>query len=181
MDKLNPLPIHFVDLETTALTPVQGEIIEICILTSLDWGYTISDVYHKKVKPVHLHTANPEALQVNGYTDGDHDTEPTWAEIKNTVSDILSTGVICAHNAIFESSWLNYYCNQSITHRFMCTQTLVYAHLPLRSASMQGVRQCLGWSEEGAHTAYVDAYDVYRLFRLLLVEPTMADDETDTT
>ena len=57
MDLQNPRTIHFVDLETTHLNPVHGEIIDICILTSKDWGKTLDNIYCTKIKPVHIETA----------------------------------------------------------------------------------------------------------------------------
>ena len=170
MDMQNPRTIHFVDLETTHLDPVHGEIIEICILTSHDWGRTIHDMIHTKVKPVHIETALPGALVVNGYNESDWSDAPLWTDIVDQVSDRLSDGIICAHNAIFESQWLTHHCNNVLTHRFMCTQTLAYTFLPLRSASMKAIRDFYNWSDDGAHTAYVDAFDCYRFFVICMTD-----------
>ena len=100
MDLENPHTIHFVDLETTHLDPTQGEIIEICILTSHDWGKTIDDIYCTKIKPVQIETADPVALTVNGYNESDWVDAPVWSDISDHVSALLSDGIICAHNAI---------------------------------------------------------------------------------
>lgn len=171
MDMTNPHTLHFVDLETTHLDPTQGEIIDICIITSTDWGRTIQTIYSTKVKPVHIGTADPAALNINGYNESDWADAPVWADIVNEVSEILSDGIICAHHAIFESDWLKYHCTPRITHRFMCTQTLVYTFLPLRSASMSGLRDFFDWSHDDAHTAEADAYDCYRFFKCILHDP----------
>lgn len=164
MDLENPHTIHFVDLETTHLDPTQGEIIEICILTSHDWGKTIDDIYCTKIKPVQIETADPVALTVNGYNESDWVDAPVWSDISDHVSALLSDGIICAHNAIFESQWLKHHCNSAITRKFMCTITLAYTCLPLKWASMSAIRKHFDWSAENAHTAAADAYDCYRLF-----------------
>ena len=170
MDMQNPLTIHFVDLETTHLDPLKGEIIEICVLTSYDWGKTITDIIHTKIKPRHIHTADKTSLNVNGYNENDWVDAPTWDCVVDQVSERLSTGIICAHHAIFESAWLTQHCKH-LTHRFMCTQTLAYWYLPLRSASMSAIRAYFNWSTEGAHTAYIDAYDCYRFFTVCMSDP----------
>jgi DNA polymerase III epsilon subunit-like protein len=177
MNLNDPRTIHFVDLETTHLDEYKGEIIEICILTSHDWGKTIHDMIHTKVKPVHINTAHPTSLVVNGYNDADWSDAPLWTDIVAEVSQRLSTGIICAHNAIFEQKWLSYHCHNVLTHRFMCTQTLAYTFLPLRSASMSVIRQYFDWSEDDAHTAYVDAYDCYRFFVICMTDvlPSVPD------
>ena len=164
MNLENPHTIHFVDLETTHLEPDKGEIIDICILTSHDWGRTIHDVYCTKVRPVHIETADPAALNVNGYNESDWAAAPLWSDIVNDVSERLSEGIICAHHAIFESAWLRHHCTGRLTHRFMCTHTLAYTFLPLRSASMSAIRDYFNWSHDDAHTAYADAYDCYQFF-----------------
>ena len=164
MNLNKPHTIHFVDLETTHLDPKKGEIIDICILTSHDWGRTIHDVFATRVKPVHIETAHPGALNVNGYNDADWSEAPLWSDVVDIASEILSTGIICAHNAIFESEWLSHHCHNVLTHRFMCTQTLAYTFLPLRSASMSAIRDYFNWSHDDAHTAYADAYDCYQFF-----------------
>lgn len=164
MDLNDPRTIHFVDIETTHLDPRIGEIIEICILTSNDWGKTIHDVYHTKVKPVRLDKASAAALNVNGYNDDDWSDAPYWFQVVAEISRRLSDGIICAHNAIFESKWLSHHCTDILTHRFMCTMTLAYAYLPLRTASMTAIRDYYSWSHDDAHTAYADAYDCYMFF-----------------
>lgn len=171
MDMTNPHVLHFVDLETTHLDPEKGEIIEICILTSRDWGRTIDHVYCTKVKPVHIETAAPAALNVNGYNESDWADAPIWLDIVNHVSHLLSEGIICAHHAIFESAWLRHHCTPAITHRFMCTQTLAYFFLPTRSASMSAIRDHFNWSHDDAHTAYADAYDCYMFFVTCMTDP----------
>lgn len=170
MDLNNPRTIHFVDLETTHLDPVHGEIIDICILTSKDWGKTIDNILCTKIKPVHIETADPAALNVNGYNESDWADAPVWADVVAEVSQILSDGIICAHNVLFEMKWLTHHCYR-ITHRHMCTQTLAYTFLPLRSASLSAIRDYYNWSHDDAHTAYADAYDCYLFFVTCMTDP----------
>ena len=170
MDLQNPRTIHFVDLETTHLDPTQGEIIEICILTSKDWGKTIDNILCTRVKPVRIETADPAALNVNGYNESDWADAPVWADVVAEVSQILSDGIICAHNVLFEMKWLQHH-SYNITHRHMCTMTLAYTFLPLRSASLSAIRDYYKWSHDDAHTAYADAYDCYMFFITCMTDP----------
>ncbi len=160
--------IVFLDLETTSLDPVNGEIIEICIL----WGK--NKMYHKKVMPLHIDTANPLSLEINGYS-ADEWYDAIHPELlANEIGPILSGAVVVAHNVHFDLSFL-----EELLHRYgvkwsrrrpIDTITLAYEHLTiigLKSVSFDSIRRFLGWTTKGAHRAKKDALDVRKLYYLL--------------
>src|SRR5258708_781182 len=60
-------PIAFTDLETTGLSVIKHEIIEIgAVITNSD--LEVIDEVDLKVHPRHIETAQARALEINGYT-----------------------------------------------------------------------------------------------------------------
>jgi len=165
-------PIHFVDIETTHFDWNVGEIIEICIWTSMDGGQTISNRYHTYIKPQYLERANPRALEVNGYTDERWSTAPTWMEVAPQIYQILEYGIFCAHNVNFDWYWIDHHIKstigQKITWRKLDTQSLVWIYIPTKSAKMDTLRQMFGWSTINSHTASKDVEDLWRLFKTMV-------------
>lgn len=163
-------PLHFVDIETTHFDWTVGEIVEVCIWTSLDGGQTISNRYHTYIQPEHLERANPRALEVNGYTDEKWAGAPRWVDVCDQIYRILEYGIFCAHNVNFDWYWLDYHIKsttgQKITWRKLDTQSLVWEHIPTSSASMSKLRTLFGWSHHNAHTAQKDVEDLVKLYKL---------------
>jgi len=160
--------IHFIDIETTHLNPLRGDIIEICILTSIDGGITLSDDFCIKIKPQNLQTADPNALKINGYSDEKWTNAYTWQQAESMIALKLKYGTIVAHNAMFEHRWLNHHLSTGISWRWQCTKMLAIEHLPhLRSHSMKTLRRVFGISAHNAHTAKKDAYDCWYLYKKL--------------
>ena len=65
--KLAEFNLAFVDLETTGLDETQHEIIEIAAITYNPHNDQVIDEWEVKVQPQHIETAQPKALQINGY------------------------------------------------------------------------------------------------------------------
>jgi DNA polymerase-3 subunit epsilon len=64
-------PLLFIDLEMTGLDPKQHEIIEVAGLLVDPQDYSITNSYYAKVLPTHIHTADPQSLQISGYNPTD--------------------------------------------------------------------------------------------------------------
>lgn len=167
-------PIHFVDIETTHFDHTIGDIIEVCIWTSNDGGRTISNRFHTLIKPQNLDRAHPRALEVNGYKYNSHrwTNAPTFGEMANEIHRILNYGIIVGHNVNFDWTWLDHHVraavDKKISWRKLDTQALVWVHIPTQSASMDKLRDLLGWSRKNAHTATKDVEDMLRLFQMMV-------------
>lgn len=164
--------IKFLDIETTHLNEQIGEIIEIAILTSMDGGRTFSEKWQTKIKPSHIETADPKALLINGYNPEEWQDAPTWEEIHPMIGLKLRTGFIVAHNANYESRWIEQKLKRDhgykISWLWICTKTLSYEHLPwLRSHSLTTLRDVFNLSHDGAHTAAKDAEDTAHVYSVL--------------
>ena len=60
-------PILFIDLEMTGLDVTRHEIIEIAALLTRPPKFDIESSYYTKVLPIHIETANSQALEITGY------------------------------------------------------------------------------------------------------------------
>lgn len=166
------MAICFVDTETTGLDKSRHEIIEIAILI-LEGGQLKG--YNQKIAPTHIATADPVALEINKYTPEAWQNAPTFADEAQTIADLLCGNVVVGHNIQFDIGFIEKQLkasNVSIPRiRTVDTCTLVHEHLiPIGCPGhgMDKVRAYLGWVRPHAHTAFVDAMDCYRLYKLLV-------------
>ena len=60
-------PVLFIDLEMTGLDVSRHEIVEVAALLTAPPDFTVINSYYIKVNPVHLQTANSQALEIIGY------------------------------------------------------------------------------------------------------------------
>ena len=65
--RLDELNLAFVDIETTGLSELEHEIIEIGAIIYDPRQEKVIDEYESKVMPSHIHTAQTKALEMNGY------------------------------------------------------------------------------------------------------------------
>lgn len=165
----------YLDTETTGLhaSKDKGEIIEIAIINVGDGKL---DKWCTKIKPQHIETAHPKALEVNGYTEEAWKDAPTFDEVAPEIHKRLKGSIIVGHNVNFDLKFLRHHfsessCDLRLSHRNVIdTVTLAHEHLQptgLKSMSMDNIRRWLGWSLIDAHTALKDADDVRRLHNTL--------------
>ncbi len=75
--KLQDRPLLFVDLEMSGLDVDSHEILEVAALLVDPHSFEIKSSYYSKVIPKHIHTADPQALEVIGYDPkNQHDAIP---------------------------------------------------------------------------------------------------------
>lgn len=155
-----------IDIETTGLKPHQHEIIEVAIITK-------DMQYHVKVEPQFIEFADQKALEINGYTPEEWTGAIPSSVVACKTADILHGKVIIGHNPKFDMSflmelWEINNCTPFINHRYVDTVQLAREHLPkCPSYKLDIIREYLGWSRLGAHSALVDTKDSLRLYRTL--------------
>ena len=166
--------VQFIDIETTHLQAAHGEIIEIAILTSFDGGRTIAERWIQKITPEHLETADPIALEINGYTAEFWEDAPAWVYVLPVVAEkILRDAIIVAHNVIFDSTWIEHQIQKEfpawrMPRNKICTKSLALEHLPTApSSSLSYLRKLFFLNSINAHTAGKDALDCYIIFNKL--------------
>lgn len=166
--------LAFVDVETTGLVPVVHEIIEIGVirvtaqLEELDWAEV-------QVKPSHPETADPEALQVNG-------RGPPWggyelAEALEEVRPYLVGADMAGHFVEFDRAHLRAgWASAGVAEPQMGKHTLDTVSLAwpllsrglIQSRSLRAICTYLGISNDGAHSALVDARRSLEVARRLM-------------
>lgn len=158
----------FFDTETTHLSVVKGDIIEIAIVTEIDGQ--ITERYHTKIQPERIKLASPYALKINGYSELAWSGAPTWETVAPEIASRLRDGILVGHNISFD---LRHIIHQMQRHKtqsrlsgaHICTMSLAREHLPTPSVSMDTIRWLFGWPTEGAHTALVDTLQTRDLFK----------------
>lgn len=165
-------PICFFDTETTGLEPGRHEIIEVAIIRVLPEGNR--EVFTSKIKPARLSEASPKALEINGYTDDAWADAPAFSAVAERITGMLKGSVIVGHNVGFDIGFLEAELKshglKGFGHHKVDTMTLAYEHLAplgLESLALDKIRDFLGWSKDGAHTALFDAETCERLYGLL--------------
>jgi DNA polymerase-3 subunit epsilon len=171
MEKL----LLFIDTETTGLDADRHEVIEVAYLLFDVSTKKILDRWSAKIIPQDLHTANPIALKINGYT------EEKWKDAihpKIACQKLLSafdkSRVLVGHNISFDMRFLGSMfqrCQIPIQGPFdsIDTKTLAKEHFARGgfenpSLSLDSIRAFFGWSAENAHTAEKDVDDCLTLF-----------------
>ena len=99
----------FVDTETTGLDPSRHELLEVAAIRTSPDGLTIISKYEAKLKPLHLETAEPKALQVNGYS------AEEWADDKcvspvrvvDALQKMAGGTVLVGQNVSFDEGFLS--------------------------------------------------------------------------
>jgi len=167
--------LAFVDVETTDLDPNKAAILEIAIIR-VEKGVE-TDRYHTLVKPTpqEMARANPKSLAINGYDPQRWIGAPSIEQVAGRISSIMENCTLVGHNVSFDESiikavFLRHGINQKVPYHKIDTVTLVYEHLSplgLRRASLDSVRDFLGWDKSMAHTALKDTEDVMRLYKKL--------------
>jgi DNA polymerase-3 subunit epsilon len=176
MPALSEKPLAFLDTETTGLIPGKHEVIEVAVLV----GNTL---HHWMVRPERLADAEPRALEINGYAARPERWKDarTMREVGPEIMAVLKGTVVVGHNVGFDLDMLNGHMrkvglNPHLPYHKVDTVTLAYtrlAPLGLGKLSLDTIREFLGWSKEGAHTAAKDVTDTARLYRLLTCSSTV--------
>lgn len=176
-------PLVFVDTETTGLDENKHEIIDIAIV-----GEDGATIFNTNVKPRHIETADPKALEINGYNAGEWEPSPYFTDIAERVLDLLSGPVIVGQNVQFDMRFINRELRtalvanglseeetakkmRKVSYHMIDTVTLIYEHLGpcgITSLSLKPTADFLGIELDNAHTALADARATREVFYKLL-------------
>jgi DNA polymerase-3 subunit epsilon len=159
--KIAEKKLIFLDTETTGLDPAEQEIIEICLMA--EDGEVL---FHSKIKPLHIETAHPKALEVNGYSDEAWADAPTFAEVAEEIYKHLKWCIMAGHNVSFDASFIkaemkraNPELLKGLGYHLVDTVTLAYEQLAdcgLDRLSLGNVCKFIGVELVDAHTAKAD-------------------------
>lgn len=103
---LNQRNIAITDVETTGLDPNVHEIIEIGLVLISQPGLQIVKSLDIKIKPTHIETATPRALEVNGYNAVDWVDAVDLKTAMDQYAFITKDAIFCAHNVYFDLGFI---------------------------------------------------------------------------
>lgn len=164
-----PKPFAIVDIETTGLDPQKHEIIEIAVKTP-------AGLFHSLVKPMKLETAEPKALEMNGYNKdpGRWDDAPTMDQVMPKVMAHMAGHIMVGHNVSFDKGFLEVAHKQvygkglPFYHTFD-TVVLGMEHVPnLGRWNLNNLCKLLDVPNEGEHTAVADVLRCEQVLHKLL-------------
>lgn len=178
--------LAFVDLETTGLDPSKHEIIELgcLVVRPIDDSprpkWEVVDELELKVKPTRLDQAEPEALRVNGYNDGDWLFAVSLEQAMKTLSEKIQDTTVVAQNVTFDWSFLEHAFTETkimpkVFYHKMDLPSMVYGKLharpELQKLSLWALSEYFGVKNASAHTALADARTTFEIFKKLLDLP----------
>jgi DNA polymerase III epsilon subunit-like protein len=169
----------FIDTETTHLETGKGEIIEFALILDTKHVRNKKTVCYK-IQPKNIATADPRALEINGYT------EESWRAAKTmdtAVHDMYfrlcgRDKILIGHNIKFDLEHLNHLFvsrgYRTVGVYTIDTKSLALEHLPfLKSYSLESIRDFFGISKEGSHRALKDVVDCRTIYYKLVRASTL--------
>lgn len=156
--------LNFVDLETTGLRFNKDKIIEIYITKELN-GETIK-TFHSLVNPGF--TPDRFILQLTNIPLEQIRSAPTFAEIADEVFDFIKDGILFAHNARFDYSFLkNEFANLGIPLDLdYCCTVKMFKHLYPDSPrhNLDTLRKVVSLDEKDKHRAESDTKVIRKFY-----------------
>jgi DNA polymerase III epsilon subunit-like protein len=174
--KLQERSLIFMDVETTGLDPAKHEIIEIACLVVDPKTLEVKRSYLAKVKPEHLGTADPKALELNQYS------PPKWqgAKIIKTVLEEIGQlapgGMFTGYNVSFDRPFIENAAKKKkvslkVDYHWLDVMSMVYLKLfsgkKIERLSLTYICEFLGIPHFQAHTALGDAKATLAVYRFL--------------
>ena len=156
----------FVDTETTGLDHTKHEMLEIAIIVIENGERTTIE---RKIKPTRIETAQPRALEVNGYSEEEWEEAEEWnKEMSLEFRDLIRGAMIIGHNPMFDLRFIEAACTRfgvRLPLRPVFDTKCAAYMLGHNRLGMDKIReQDENMTKEGAHRALKDVEDCIYLF-----------------
>jgi DNA polymerase III epsilon subunit-like protein len=156
----------FVDTETTGLDHTKHEMLEIAIVVIENGERTTIE---RKIKPTRIETAQPKALEVNGYSEQEWEEAEEWnKEMSLEFRDLIRGAMIIGHNPMFDLRFIEAACTRfgvRLPLRPVFDTKCAAYMLGHNRLGMDKIReQDENMTKEGAHRALKDVEDCIYLF-----------------
>ncbi|OGF69208.1 hypothetical protein A2643_04075 [Candidatus Nomurabacteria bacterium RIFCSPHIGHO2_01_FULL_39_220] len=165
-------PICFVDLEMTGLEAHKHEIVEIGLVKASQPDLKIIETWEVKIRPEHLETADPKALEISGYN------KDSWGKAvslkgmmeilaEKTKGTILAGFVPFADYSFLDAAVTRTGIPLDFHRRFLDINSYAYAKLGYdwNETGLSALCKKLGISLENHHTAMADALAAYEVYK----------------
>jgi len=162
------MKIAIVDIETTGLDPTKHEIIEIGCVIFNDRGFEITDWLDVKVRPKHIETADPIALQVNGYNEEEWKDAIGLGEAMSRLMEKAEDAVFCSYPVVFDYPFIQQIgVEESFSHYKLCLFSMVYSRFGKPLSMKDACERFDIQPEPKVHRAMNGAMCEYNLYRAL--------------
>jgi DNA polymerase III alpha subunit (gram-positive type) len=167
-------PVLFLDLETTGLNPGVQEISEIGAVLVSQPGWQVLRTYEAKVLPIHLETAQPEALEIS------HFDPVVWqkegrplAQALAELSEMGQGAILAGFNVTFDWAFLQTGFNlvglpdPFYYHRYdvmSSAYTMLYHRPEFTKFSLSECCRFFNVTNTKAHSALADAQATFEVF-----------------
>jgi DNA polymerase III epsilon subunit-like protein len=171
------MKIVSVDLETTGLDPLKNEIIEIGFVIFDDKDFKIYAQFNLKVKPEHIETAHPKALEVNGYKEEDWKDAISLHQALTFFAKATDKATLIAHNVAFDWAFLEASFNRleikhTLNYHKLDTLSMAWIKIPngkIYSYSLKTICTYLKIPpEDKIHRAVNGAIKCYEVYKELI-------------
>jgi len=160
------LPLTFLDVETTGLSPQTGDrICEIAVLRIEKSGKVLR--WHTLINP--LRPISPGAQFVNKITEEMICAAPEFKQVAKKVLKLIEGSSVVCHNACFDLSFLAMelaFCNMELPNLSVIdTLRISRQHFCFPSNSLCNIARSLNIENKLKHRAMADVNTTYKVFR----------------
>ena len=173
----NKRKLAFIDTETTGLFPEEHEIIEIAVMIYDQEKDQVVKKWSKKAAPRHIQTANPIALDMNGYNEDPESYMDNIEEVLKEYYDIVEGCMIVGQNVQFDIDFIDKYRLEfnigKEIHRDgkLELKSMVWFAVKdsdVKSRSLAPLCNYFNISNEGEHRALIDCKRTLEVYRCLI-------------
>lgn len=174
--------IAFVDLETTGLDPARHEILEFAVICVEPRTLKMIGGANVRVRPEHIETADPKALEVCGYNAKDWEDAVPLREAMESIAAVIEGTLIAGHNIGFDWSFLEASFKRvglplpEMDYHRLDTASLAWtlvAGAEIDSMSLDAVCEHIGIDRPKPHRAYADAMCSLEVARFIVQRASM--------
>ncbi|MEX0918853.1 MAG: 3'-5' exonuclease [Candidatus Paceibacterota bacterium] len=175
--------LAFIDVETTGLDPLRHEIIELgCVVVEQKDRpgrgpeLIIKDELEYKIKPQNIEVADPQALRINGYNEGDWLFAADLPQVMTDFADKVRSATFVAHNVAFDWPFIEQAFRKAeianpMHYAKLDTVSIAFARLyhrpEVQKFSLRALCEHFDIKNEKAHTALADAKATLAVYQKL--------------
>jgi DNA polymerase III subunit epsilon len=166
----------FIDIETTGLSVLKHEIIEIgCVISTPD--LKVIEEFEIKVKPERIEDADPTALKINRYDPDRWESALNLKDAMKTLAKKTKNCIMVGQNVAFDSGFLEYAFaktnvgNSMHYHRLdtiSIALALLHKDKDVEHFSLRDLCARFDIKHEDAHTGLGDARATFLLYKKLM-------------
>ena len=179
---MNREDLIFVDIETTGFDPDKHEIIELAYILVRQKGdkgqeFEVIEEKEFKVKPEHIETAEPQALKVNGYDEGQWLFANSLTEVMKVFAEKSKGAAFVAHNVTFDYSFIERAFTKTgikneMFYAKLDTISMAYAKLHtsphINRFALGKLCEFFGIENDRAHNALADTRALFEVYKKLM-------------